>query len=820
VSRPARTYARALEAGGHEIARKNEHAGGLDDAGGPQPENPPDSENEEGREVRVRRPADLLEAIVALAIVGLVMIAAHGLPHVGTHLAHVVARAVARLPRVLVFACAVLAAVATLAILCVLGVTLGRRRRRDGVNAIVAGVAALLLAVGLVADWHAFHAGISSAMLHGTDGSTFVRDATIVALAVGSDTGRYRRWRRYLSAAVGALLLTGLGLAEITPSAVVVAVVGGCGVGLAARWALHTAARRPSIDSLLTGLRGAGVDIARLQRPSPESADLEGVLEDGREVVLKLAGREVHGAGVTRRLWSFVRLRGAATGRRPISVRAALETEALASLMASNSGVLAPRILLFAHFEPDTAVLARERFTGPGLSADVSDDQLRALFASLRRLHEVGVAHRDLQAGGVVFFPRSAPGEVSVGFRSLESAVVGAGELVRRIDLAQLLTATAGVVGAARAVTAMRSGYRPGDEREIAAILQPVALSGWGWTAMHRARACLAEIRHELVGEGAPEVTETRLERFRWRTVALAVALLVAAYVVVGQLSTVNLAEALGHADWAWFGVAVAGSALTYLGSSINLVAFVPSRVSVTKAALVEVSGAFFGLVTPPTVGHVAINARFLHRQGVDGATTASAVGLSQLVNFVTTIAVLVVMTLLAGTGAGSLKIVPSPRLLGVFGGLLLLVIALVTLVPWTKRLFWDRVWPRVRGAWPQLLEMLSRPLRLVQGIGGNLLLTASYALALVASLIAVGAHPPIIATAAVFMAGNTVGAAAPTPGGLGAVEAVLVAGLTAVGIPAHDAIAGVLLFRLATFWLPILPGWVLFLLLQRRGVL
>jgi uncharacterized membrane protein YbhN (UPF0104 family) len=51
-------------------------------------------------------------------------------------------------------------------------------------------------------------------------------------------------------------------------------------------------------------------------------------------------------------------------------------------------------------------------------------------------------------------------------------------------------------------------------------------------------------------------------------------------------------------------------------------------------------------------------------------------------------------------------------------------------------------------------------------------------------------------------------------------VEAVLAAGLTAVGIPYHEALPAVLIFRAATFWLPIPAGWVSYLVLRRRGVL
>ena len=549
------------------------------------------------------------------------------------------------------------------------------------------------------------------------------------------------------------------------------AALGGYSVGLATRFTLRTTVRQPSIASFVSGLRRASIDVTELERPEAGARELCGHLGDGRSIVLKAAGREVHGAGLVH----------------------------------------------LAHFEPDTLVLARERLEGPGFDGNATQAHAAGLFAALRRLHEIGVAHRDLRTDNLLCEAVEDPDDIRVGFRTLDRAVVGAGELVRRLDLAQILTSIGSVVGAERAVAAMRAGYEPHDEQAVAAILQPIALSSWGWSEMRDAREYMREVRR---GESTTEIPDVQLERFRWRTVAAVVAAVVAAWLLVGQLSKVDLLGALRQADWTWFLVAIVASAVTYFGSSINLVAFVPQKVSVLKGTVVELSGAFFGLVTPASVGHVAVNGRFLHKQGVSGAVAGTAIALSQLVNFIVTVVLLVVAVLLTGTGVGSLKIVPGPRLLGVLGGLVVIGVLLITVVGWTKRPFWDRVWPRIRGAWPQLLEVLSQPMRLVEGIGGNLILTASYALALIASLHAVGAHPPIIATAAVFMAGNTVGAAAPTPGGLGAVEAVMFAGLTAIGIPAHEAVPGVLLFRIATFWLPIVPGWVMWLVLQRRQIL
>jgi glycosyltransferase 2 family protein len=69
-----------------------------------------------------------------------------------------------------------------------------------------------------------------------------------------------------------------------------------------------------------------------------------------------------------------------------------------------------------------------------------------------------------------------------------------------------------------------------------------------------------------------------------------------------------------------------------------------------------------------------------------------------------------------------------------------------------------------------------------------------------------------IVVIGAVYLA-----AAAPSPGGLGAIEAALVAGLGGVGMRAGPAVSAVLLYRLATYWLPVLPGWRSWRVPQRR---
>jgi uncharacterized protein (TIRG00374 family) len=106
----------------------------------------------------------------------------------------------------------------------------------------------------------------------------------------------------------------------------------------------------------------------------------------------------------------------------------------------------------------------------------------------------------------------------------------------------------------------------------------------------------------------------------------------------------------------------------------------------------------------------------------------------------------------------------------------------------------------------------------LATGVFGVLLLNLAYCACLIAAVRAFTPDASIAAIALVYLAGSVVGQAAPTPGGLGAVEAALAAGLTAAGIDAGIAISATLVFRLMTFWIPTIPGWFAFRNLQRTG--
>jgi glycosyltransferase 2 family protein len=760
---------------------------------------------------RVRRPLDLLFAVLALAVVVVVLGNIRALPLGSTELANDVSTWLLHIPRWLSSAAEVAAGVACFVLAVVAVVVMVRNQWKDALNAGLAGFAGAAVALAASALWRAENGAVDRAVLHGSNPSIAVVDTAFVAFVVGTDLTRRTRWSRWWPYAVAALLFSGLAVDALTPFAVVIVFFGGLMAGWLVRWVLGAASVLPSPAGLVAWLRSQGVAVGELA--GVRRAGLEGTLTDGTAVQVRLSGRDTRGSGLARRLWALLRLQPAAAGHIAISSREQLEQLALACSMAGQAGVPGPSVLLFGQMPGETLVLMTSVPSGPELDHDaVGVPEATLLFGSLRALHRAGIAHRDLRPENLFVSGKTA------GFRSLDAAVPAASELVRRLDLAQALATLAPAVGAPGAIKALRQGYGIIDEAALAAVLQPVALTPWGWKAMRAAGPCLTEVRNDLLGPGTA-VPTARLERFRWRTVLSTVGLTVAAYLLIGELSGADILGALGHANPGWFALAILGSAVTYPAAAENLAAFVPRHLSLLRGSAVQLSTAFVGVAMPPTVGHVAVNSRYLHRQDVDESSIAAAVALSQVVNIATTVLLLLVFGLLTGSGLSRFKIAPGTDVLiglAAIAGVLIILVA----VPQTRAKLVGLVWPHLRSVWPKLLDALSHPARLGLSAGANLLLTAAYLVAFIAALRAVGAHPPILPAAVVYLAGNAVGSAAPTPGGIGGVEAVLAAGLTAIGIPAHEAIPAVLLFRVATFWLPIPAGWVSYLLLLRRGVL
>jgi uncharacterized membrane protein YbhN (UPF0104 family) len=239
---------------------------------------------------------------------------------------------------------------------------------------------------------------------------------------------------------------------------------------------------------------------------------------------------------------------------------------------------------------------------------------------------------------------------------------------------------------------------------------------------------------------------------------------------------------------------------------------------SPVRTVLAQVAGSFVKLVAPAAVGGVALNTRYLQKSGVRPGLAVASVGASQLVTLGSHITLLLAFGYITGTEKTP-SLSPSRTVMAglLTAGVLALV---VTAIPPLRKFISTRLRSLFAGVVPRMLDVLQQPVKLATGIGGTLMLTVSFVICLDACVRAFGGSLSYASIAVVYLAGNALGSAAPTPGGVGAVEAALTAGLVLAGLPNEVATPAVLLYRLLTFWLPVLPGWLSFGYLTRKGAL
>jgi uncharacterized membrane protein YbhN (UPF0104 family) len=324
----------------------------------------------------------------------------------------------------------------------------------------------------------------------------------------------------------------------------------------------------------------------------------------------------------------------------------------------------------------------------------------------------------------------------------------------------------------------------------------------------------------------------------RVAAVAVAVAALaaLAAAGVTEQAAGTASFAVLGHLHWLWIPVAIVLESASMAAFAImlrRLLAAGAVRVGI-RPMLATAYAANALSVSVPLAGPelaTAFTFRRFTRQGAD----APLAGWSLLAGGVVSTAAGVLVVSGGGLASGNILATAA----GVPGGVLALA-ALIGVAAATRR-------PRLRGAlerpaawalrhgsrlarrpagdprqtiraWAERLGSLQLPPSGWMAVTGLALANwLADAAVLAVSIHAAGAAVPWHALLLVYGSGIAAQSLNITPGGLGVTEGTLGLALVATGLHASQALAAVLLYRLASFWLVALAGWLVLLWLQHR---
>jgi glycosyltransferase 2 family protein len=655
------------------------------------------------------------------------------------------------------------------------------------------------------------------------------------------------RWRAVFWLAVAFYGLASLAGTQTTVFSLLITVLVGIACGSGLRYLVGSMSERPSALAIAQALGAVDMPVVSMRRimdARAETRKYAATLRGGGDLDVTVLDRDQQAADWFYRLYRRLRLRTQVSRSAPLTVERAVERRALLTYAAEDAGVLTPRLRALIRVGPEAAVLVNDSHGGtslaevPGLPTDA---QLARVWDAVLLLHRHRVTHRALTAGRILLIDGDDPGRGGTdgqpnglgpsprdGGRRRAAAGdvmlldpgngdVAATDLQIRLDLAQLLAELALLVGPERAAGSARGKISSAELSAVAPLIQPVVLLRSTRAALQRRKDVLPALRKRLRPAAGPEAG-IQVERFRLRTVLTLVAAVFAAYILAGELARTSMGNVLRHADWGWTLAALGLSALTYVGATWELSGFVFERLRLARTFLTQVACSFVSLVTPAAVGVAALNIRYLRRAEVAPADAVASVGVSQVIAGTVHLILLAIFAALAGS-SNAFAFRP-PGWAFIAAAVLVAAILAALAVPAGRRLLLSRLASTITQVIPRLLDIAQRPAKLAQGIGGALLVPAAYIGCLAVSVRAFGGSIPIVAIAVIYLTGSAIGSAVPTPGGIGAIEAALAAGLTAAGLHSAAAISAVLLFRVASFWLPVPVGWVALNYLQRREVL
>jgi len=582
-----------------------------------------------------------------------------------------------------------------------------------------------------------------------------------------------------------------------------------------------SSAGRPSITLVRDALIDLGVPTSRLGAADRQPAGyflVHALDHDERVLTVKVYGRDAHDAALVSTVWRTIWYREPDSPLRFGRLQQ-VEHEAFLTLFAGQRGVTPDEVVTAGSTADDDALLVLRR-TGARL-ADLPANHRAALipelWALVDRLGKAGMAHGQVDELHVVL------DDERLGLHDFRGATMSPTQIQERTDQVQAFVTAALLVGPDAAVASARTALGTDGVREVLPYLQPPAL-----TPVQRRHVrndeldldALRELAAKDIGADPPELIELR--RISIGTiikVVLPAIALVALISGMAGLDWEDLWNRVRDANWWLVGLGFIVAQVPRVAQAMSTMGASPIPLPLGPVYALQLSTSYINLAVPTSAARVALNIRFFQRHGVPPGTAIAAGALDSFSGFIVQIALLTTLLLFTPASlnlqfddslstAGRLVVI----VLVLFGIAITVVLVVARLrrfvLRWAKQLL-SEGWAAVRG--------LRSPRRLLLLFGGNALNEILFAAALGVFVAALGYRVGLGQLLLITISVSLFSGLMPIPGGIGVAEAGLTWGLVQAGVPEEAAFAAVMLYRLASFYLPPIWGYFAFGWLQKN---
>jgi uncharacterized protein (TIRG00374 family) len=316
------------------------------------------------------------------------------------------------------------------------------------------------------------------------------------------------------------------------------------------------------------------------------------------------------------------------------------------------------------------------------------------------------------------------------------------------------------------------------------------------------------------------------LRKVSWRSVLQVVFLLLAVAILVKTIAGLDLAQLLDQLRAATWWIAFLGFVIAQVPPSMQALSTIgasPVEHPFVPVYVLQLAQSYVGLVIPSSAARIAMDVRFMQKQGFAAGTALAIGAIESFAGFIVEVVLLGGLLILTPqTLHFNLSAPPLSKwrtILLILVGIAMVFGLVAILMP--KRRNQAITW--LRSLLKQGREALTglRSLRrLLLLFGGSLGAILSYSGALGVSAAALGTHVSFSDLIVIFITVSLLAGLLPIPGGIGVVESGVTFGLIAAGMPEEQAFAAAILYRLGTFYIPPIWGYPAFRWLERSDLL
>ncbi len=503
-----------------------------------------------------------------------------------------------------------------------------------------------------------------------------------------------------------------------------------------------------------------------------------------------------------------------------------MEHEAFLTLLAGQAGVPTDQVVIAGSTPSDDALLVlrrtgsllvpakREvtsetapvgRFSGPDAL-----DRMRELWNLVDRLHANAIAHGQVDEAHLI-----VDHDGRLGLVDFRGASVAPTEAQLRSDEVQAFVATLILGGRDLAIAALVSNRSNDRIEALLPYLQPVALTPDQRRMINALDLDLDDVRSDVAASinlEAPRLVQLR--RFSIGSVIRIALPLLAVFMLVSALAGFDLeefVESLQDATWWLVVLGLIVAQLPRIAQAVSTMGAAPIPLPLGPVYALQLAISYVNLAIPTAAARIAVNIRFFQRQGVPPGAAVATGALDGVSGFIVQAILLVSLLLFSPMSldldfedptSGALRLV-AILLVGVA-----VAVGVVAVIPKLRHFVVGWVRRMAHEAFG-VLRGLHSPRRLAMLFGGNLVAELIFATALGIFVQAFGYSVPLDELLFINMCVSLLSGLIPVPGGIGVTEGGLIFGLTSVGMSQEAAFAAVMLYRLATFYLP--PIWGFF---------